>query len=232
MPADRSHSPPTINHSQAWREIRQLSYGGHRTERGPAGDREQLAQLLCRSPSCSTAPGIPLQRLRVPRERWTALLSCQSEVERLRMVHMLPQQLAEQMFAFACGKTLNDVLDEPLSVFNANLSLVDLLRADPSRPLRYLLDPSQEEALSALIQLQPVSHHWASRDEEDGPGVPCRLGTMRMCSNLRCCRSPGGLHYLYPHACSDGWRILLRAISHQPIASCSLWKPWIASSLT
>ncbi|GBD21035.1 DNA helicase II [bacterium HR28] len=89
-----------------------------------------------------------LARLNVPRERWPALLSCQTEEQLLELLQTFPPSLAERLIDLACGKTLDDTLDDPVYVLGPDLSLPDLLQGNTQ--LCYLLDQSQEKALERI----------------------------------------------------------------------------------
>ncbi|MCS7050023.1 MAG: AAA family ATPase [Thermomicrobium sp.] len=89
-----------------------------------------------------------LRRLAVPPERWTALLACRTEEELLDLVQDLPQTLAGHLLDLACGKTVDDTLDEPAYVLPPDLSPIGLLEA--TTPLHLLLDHAQRRVLERI----------------------------------------------------------------------------------
>jgi mRNA-degrading endonuclease RelE of RelBE toxin-antitoxin system len=90
-----------------------------------------------------------LARLGVPADQCGPLAACRTVDELLEVLERLPQAVADRVLALALGTTLEKVLDDPVLLLDElPPSFVDVLRGHV--PLRYLLDPSQEEALQRI----------------------------------------------------------------------------------
>jgi len=120
---------------------------------GPADGGGELPPLESAPPPGELLPRPltepELARLGVPAELCGPLAACRTADELLPLLERLPSGIADRVLTLAFGTTLEETLDETVLVLDQlPASFLELLRGDVQ--LRYLLDPSQEEALQRI----------------------------------------------------------------------------------